>query len=139
MLKAKITILSVIFCALLGCKKSNVTTPPTEQTGIIGRWNWIESVGEIGVRTPQTEGYSEVWWFGVDSSLKVFRNDTLKYQSSFRIFTQERPFGLGYGEILQIEGYSFNFAITYTDSDTLTLTGLSLDVEYSKFIRMKGG
>ena len=75
----------------LSCSKDN-PAGQTDDEGLIGSWNWIESVSSTGPDarfTPQTEGYTMKFVFKPDSTFERYRNDSLRTQCNFSVIYDE--------------------------------------------------
>ncbi|MBI4546557.1 MAG: hypothetical protein HY707_01150 [Ignavibacteriae bacterium] len=123
-----------------GCQNSTESIVQQPQ-GLIGSWGWVESGGgELGLRTPESEGYTENWRFDPDSTFYEYRNDTLVYQGTYEI-RQDRvgPWMLDTADVLAIRFYDryWQWAVRFSGKDTLILTLLAFDAGYSKFVRKK--
>ncbi|RKR82143.1 hypothetical protein BDD43_2312 [Mucilaginibacter gracilis] len=74
-----------LLCAASACKKSASVNPVSDD--ITGSWRWVRSQGGIAgnTLTPATVGYNQTQIYGADSTLKMYKNDTLKMQGRFYI------------------------------------------------------
>lgn len=125
-----------IFLVCFGC------TSPTGDSQrrlhpIIGDWNWILSDGgELGRRTPESEGYRMIYRFSIQNIFYGFRNDTLLFQSPYRVVRDRvSPFMSDSSDVLIVDDWAIKWLIEFSTTDTLTLRALAFDREYSTFIR----
>ena len=136
--------LSVTFIFLLTFLSCNSPTEPVQNQppGIIGSWKWIESFGgNMGHITPETWGYTQTYRFDLDSSFYRYWNDTLVFQSSYRISLKSGGCfwfpDKDTCEVLQIENDEIH-EVQFSGFDTLTLSPVGFDAPYSRFVRQRG-
>lgn len=85
---------------------------------IIGEWEWVESSGGIAGVTliPETVGYTKTYDFNSDSTLSVYRNDTLVNKSGFHLKD----------DTLDIDGENIRQVVEFK-TDRLILRDLCVD------------
>ena len=126
----------------IGCTES---THPSDDAppGIVGLWNWIESDGGgWGHLTPKSEGYTKTYRFDPDSLFFLFQNDTLVMRARYKVSLELNchtflPIDTCTVLILGEGRRSSSWAISFPSRDSLLLTGLALDMGFSKFVRKK--
>ena len=63
------------------------TTDTSDNAKIIGRWQWVQSIGGIaGIRvTPESSGRSEILDFDDDNILRQYINDNPAVENNYRL------------------------------------------------------
>lgn len=88
------TILPLVFL-LISCQKEeealDVQNIDSLKKNIVGEWNWDYSINPWteDILTPQTENYIERLSFQSNSTLQIFKNDTLEKETTWDI--KKRP------------------------------------------------
>jgi len=117
-----------IFVSLSGCKKDKETASEL----IVGKWEWVKTVGPWTEVNPQTTGYSQTIEFQVSGIMKEFRNDSLIISTNYNIEsipTLPDNYILTYNT-----GSRTNF---YIRRDTLVFNNVYIDGPVSTYIRSK--
>ncbi|MGB2697292.1 MAG: hypothetical protein WBD28_05455 [Candidatus Zixiibacteriota bacterium] len=128
--------IGVLLLISLGCGKKVVKSKSPHT--IIGKWNWVESLGGIGgVRlTPESEGYTKTYVFNPDFTFLSYKNDTLMIMAKYRI-TRKLVWDSYMAEVLQVEE-QIEQIIEFRGNDTLSLGDHVIDGFGHLFIRVKG-
>lgn len=131
------------FC--LSC--SQPTKPEDgESKGILGKWNWLESIGvESRLRaTPDSVGYTQTFRFDPDSIFYHYRNDTLTVSGHYRITFEETPWFIddttSSTMLLRTDKWTHfgnQWFVFFSGQDTLTLADWAFDAANHTFIRKK--
>ena len=105
-------------------------------SSIIGEWEWIKSesawTGEIA--TSNDVGYHETKVFEKDSTLRIFRNNTLHAEYKYLITYQDSTETMSRGTLRIIQGSHPTFNI---QNNTLILSEASVDGPTSYHKRIK--
>src|SRR5579885_748279 len=112
--------LSLLFT---NCKKQ--TSGPQfisdPSSSIVGRWYWTASSGGIAgvLKTPSSEGYTQIAEFHADSTYSLYQSGKLLYNSRYSV---------GYGKIFltQDSGYFVTIGSGNARQILATLTGTQL-------------
>lgn len=111
--------------------------------GILGKWNWLESVGvETGLRaTPASVGYTQTFRFDRDSVFYHYRNNKVtvsgRYWITFEVTFLTSPDTTMLLRTDKWTPFGSQWGVFFTGIDTLTLADLAFDVGESRFIRIK--
>lgn len=110
---------------------------------IIGTWDWIESNGMGGHLTPEIVGYTIKHRYSLDSILFKYKNDTLTYQTPYRVRIGVPDFGSrDTVEMLEIYndlrgGTWIQWKLDFICTDTVRLEALFLDGGDAKYVRIR--
>jgi hypothetical protein len=134
--QSAILVISIFLLASAGCGKKSVRSEFSHR--IIGKWNWVESVGGIGGwrLTPDSEGYTKKHVFLPDFTFLGYRNDTLTVAAKYTI-REKVVWGKDTAEVLQIEG-QMEQVIGFRGNDTLELVDHAYDGFNHLFVRVRG-
>jgi len=114
-----------------------------KSTGIIGYWNWLESMGvESRIRaTPDSVGYTQTFRFDPDSIFCHYRNDTVTVSGHYWITFE--PWHLpGTDSVMVLRTdkwtpFGSQWWVFFNAPDTLVLADLAFDAAEHKFVRGK--
>ena len=87
-MKLRHIIFTAALLALVSC--SNTSSTNTTQTSpIVGKWNWVNSVGGFAgwTLTPKSEGYTCSVSFSDQSDYSIYRNDSLMQSGFYTVAT----------------------------------------------------
>lgn len=134
----QIPTISILLAVSLSCSSPNESSQG-QSNAIVGWWYWLLSDGsEVGVRTPESEGYTIIYRFEANNIFYEFRNDTLALQSFYRIARDKiTPFMPDSSDVLTVDAWTVKWMVEYSGTDSLTLRALAFDVGYSRFVRRR--
>jgi hypothetical protein len=90
----KLSLLLVLLLVVYSCTdKYPHDTSTQPKPSLIGSWEWQKTEQEdwsgLDVIIPDSVGYTEIWIFEKDNLFQLYRNDTLRLTSYYRITENE--------------------------------------------------
>ena len=121
-----------VLLILLQCVGINRKSEKLNIELLIGKWQWVESIGGIGGlhHTPESQGYSKTIEFTESSEYFEYKNDSLEILGCYSYIKQENIL------VLRTQAY-MTFSILLAD-DTLKLFQTNIYDGYNHiYVRMR--
>jgi hypothetical protein len=125
-----LVLLSTMSLFLLACSDLGDTVDPN-QSALLGRWNWMKSVGGIStmVITPETAGYTQAFLFKKDGGFSYLRNDILCVDGRFSLSYEQSQMFINFADLRIYSGEYFRIPKVGANitGDTVVINDLMID------------
>jgi len=123
---------------VLGFSSCSISGSDTNESKIVGQWEWIRSTGGIAgqVLTPDSAGVpGRHFNFNSDYTFSFFRADTLVQTGTYSLEEKDENIIIDYNT--EKEDFSLNQRVKFKGNDTLILADECYDCYINTYIRMQ--